>query len=421
MNAYDSEFIQTELESAGFKRTDEPAEADTIIVNTCSIREHAEQRALSWLHDLSKFDADLIVCGCMAQRYGKELKDRVPRLNIVCGPDNYEELISIIKSGGAGDVSAVLDHVDSDVTYSLNPSGGRNTGVSRYLSITRGCENFCSYCVVPYLRGRLRSKEPGLVLDEIKSMVSEGVKEVTVLGQNVMAYSYGGTDFTSLAKMILKETSLPRLRFLTSHPRDVDQELFSLMSQEQRLCPHIHLPLQSGSDRILELMGRGYTRQRYLSILEQARSVVPDLSVTTDIIVGFPTETDADFDDTMEVVDRACFDSAFTFKYSPREGTRAFVMEDDVSVNKKKERLSILNDRIKNIRRGVYEGLLGSNFQILLDGKVKKRENQYFKGRTPHFRNVIVEPRFSAEGEIVEVNLEKLVGFTFTGRPIGWR
>lgn len=417
MNAYDSEVISSRLEAKGLTATEDPANADLLIVNTCSIREHAEMRAMSWIHDLSRHQGKLVVCGCMAQRYSDRLREMITGIDMVVGPDNYDLFMDSIDPNMKEKASMILTKRRNDITYSVDPSSNTSS-VSRYLSVTRGCENFCTYCVVPYLRGEVRSKLPESVLDEARTMIAGGAKEITLLGQNVLAYESKGIGFTGLADLLLRETDIKRLRFLTTHPKDVDEKLFEMMSGDSRLCPHIHLPVQSGSDRILSLMNRPYSRGKYLSIVERAREIMPDLSITTDIIVGFPTETEKDFNDTMEIVESARFDSAFTFKYSPREGTEACKMKDNVPDETKKERLAILNSRISEVRKDIHSGLVGSIFQILLDGTVKKRENLYLKGRTPHFRNVIIEPGPYADGELIDVVLKRLIGFTFLGGKI---
>ncbi len=413
MNMYDSQVIQSILEERGFTTVDDSSEADIIIVNGCSIRKHAEDRAINWIHKFSSMkDKRIAVIGCLAQNLQNDLHEMVEGIDIICGPDNYTELADIISSRDSGVTLPGRDHM---VTYSL----AENFDPSRYsgfVSITRGCENFCSYCVVPYLRGKLRSKDPGAVVEEVGRLARRGCREITLLGQNVLAYRYEDKGFTELLKMLLEGTDLERIRFLTSHPRDVTLDLFRLMRDHPRICPHIHLPLQSGSDRILKLMRRGYTARQYLSLLEQARKILPDLAVTTDIIVGFPSETEDDFKRTLEAVSESRFDSAFTFKYSPREGTSSWRFPDSVSAETKKERLSRLNDLVREIRLDILKGLLGKSFKILLDGTVERGENQYFKGRTPHFRNVLLDRAEVKEGDIVNVTLDKLENFTFMGK-----
>jgi tRNA-2-methylthio-N6-dimethylallyladenosine synthase len=422
MNVYDTDAIVSMLSSGGFDHIKNPADADVIIVNTCSVREHAETRAIGRLNELSRCsDAVLVVCGCMAQRLGDRLFELVPGVSIVAGTDSYKRLPATIAYIAERGGRASLLEIDGCTTYSMEEPGV-GTSPSRYLSITRGCENYCSYCIVPYLRGRVRSKEPVTIVHEIRSMIDRGTREVTLLGQNVLAYNAGDVDFTGLLGRIMDETDIFRLRFLTSHPRDITDELFRFIARhEPRICPHIHLPVQSGSNRILELMNRGYSRDRYLGIVDRAREIVPGLALTTDIIVGFPSETEEEFSQTLDLVERARFDSAFTFKYSPREGTAAARMEDDIPTAVKKERLERLNDDVRRIRRNILEGQLGSQSEILLDGWVKKGEYLFWKGRTPHYRNVLIPGDQHENGDVVGVMLKEIRNFTFYGEELSRR
>ncbi len=418
MNAYDTEVISSLLGSDGFSRVDSPEEADIIIVNTCSVRKNAEQRAIGRLNDLSRHSGSfLAVCGCMAQRMGESLFEAVPGLDLVAGTDTYLELAETIRKGLETKRRTAMTVVDGKINYSLT-DGGSHAGITRYLSITRGCENYCSYCIVPYVRGKVRSKDPETIVREAREMISAGAKEITLLGQNVMAYRYGDIDFPRLARTMLEETEIGRLRFLTTHPRDLDMEIFRLMAAEDRLCPHLHLPVQSGSDRILELMRRGYTGEAYIGEIREARRIVPGLAITTDIIVGFPTESDEDFQRTLHIAEQCRFEAAFTFKYSPREGTAAALFEDDVPAEVKKERLSRLNEAVQRMRSEQLEAQLGTEAEILLDDTVKKGEYRFGKGRTPHFRNVLVPATEREPGDTFKVRLVQLRNFTFIGSEI---
>jgi tRNA-2-methylthio-N6-dimethylallyladenosine synthase len=419
MNAYDTEVISSLLVERGARPVASPDGADCIIVNTCSVRDHAERRAIGRLLDLSRHrGAVLAVCGCMAERLGTELFEIVPSVRVIAGPDAYAKLPGAIERAAAtGDRFALLDG-GGETAYELIPEAAPG-GVSRYVAITRGCESFCSYCIVPYLRGPLRSRSASSIVREIAALERGGAREITLLGQNVIAYRDGDADFLVLARRILAETGIGRLRFLTSHPRDVTTDLFDLMASQPRLCGHIHLPVQSGSDRVLAAMNRGYTRARYLALLEEGRSRVPDLAVTSDVIVGFPGETLAEFGETIDLVRRAGFDSAFTFMYSARAGTAAAALPDDVSPAEKKRRLQILNETVQEARGRILHSQLGATAEILLDGVVEKGETRWMKGRTPQFRNVLVRGNAAAPGEFVRVVLSRLVNFTFEGEPEG--
>ncbi|MBU8921386.1 MAG: tRNA (N6-isopentenyl adenosine(37)-C2)-methylthiotransferase MiaB [Bacteroidales bacterium] len=419
MNAFDTEVIESMMIASGFETVQTAGEADVIVVNTCSVRENAEQRAIGRLNDLSRNRAVLVVCGCMAQRMGDSLFKKVSGLSLIVGPDNYLGLVSAVISIIEGGEKNVITEQDENAAYRLgSTSDEKDKRVSRFLSITRGCENFCSYCIVPYLRGPVRSRDIAHILHEVDILTAAGAEEITLLGQNVMAYNRDGIDFTGLIRHILENSDIRRLRFLTTHPRDVDKKIFQIMNEDQRLCPHIHLPFQAGSDRVLSLMGRGYTRQHYLDIVSEARKIRPDLAITTDIIVGFPSETDADFEETLGVVRDCRFDSAFTFKYSPREGTSAYKMDDDVSSELKKERLARLNSLVQKIRKEILESRVGLTDEILLDARVKKGEYLFWKGRTPHFRNVLVSRADLNNGDVLQVYLTGIRNFTYIGEVV---
>ncbi len=415
MNAYDTDAIASRLAARGDTIVTDPADAECIVVNTCSVRDHAERRAIGRLLDLSRHrDAVIVVCGCMAQRLGESLFDLAPAVRIVAGPDSYELLPDAIAAAIRGEGRfSFLETDDGQVPEAPAPHSAG--GVSRYVSITKGCENFCSYCIVPFLRGRVRSKAADAIVREVAAAVAAGAREVTLLGQNVIAYRDGGIGFVGLAARILDETEVGRLRFLTSHPRDVDASVFELMSRDGRFCPHIHLPAQAGSNRILAAMNRGYTREVYLEKLREARRIVPGLAVTTDLIVGFPSETNEEFMQTLDLVREAHFDAAFTFQYSPRVGTAACGMSDDVSAGEKKERLLALNALVQEERGNILRAQLGLRAEILLDGTAQKGEYRFRKGRTPEFRNVLVTPAEWRDGDIVPVILKRLVNFTFEG------
>jgi tRNA-2-methylthio-N6-dimethylallyladenosine synthase len=415
MNAYDTDVIAALLAERGASIVPDPEQAECIIVNTCSVRDHAERRAIGRLCDLSRHrDAVIVVCGCMAQRLGESLFDLVPAVRIVAGPDSYALLPDAI-------AAAVRDEgrfsfLETDAGSAIEARAVRSDGgVSRYVSITKGCENYCSYCIVPYLRGKVRSTGADAIVREISAAAAAGAREVTLLGQNVIAYRDGATGFVELVERILAETDVGRLRFLTSHPRDVDASVFELMARDTRLCSHIHLPVQAGSNRILAAMNRGYTREAYLEKLREARRIVPGLAVTTDIIVGFPSETDDEFRQTLDIVRAAGFEAAFTFQYSPRAGTAAFDRPDDVPAERKKERLLALNALIQEERGRILRTQIGSRTEILLDGATQKGEYRFLKGRTPEFRNVLVAPAGLRDGDIVPVVLKRLVNFTFEG------
>ena len=419
MNAYDTEVIVSLMEERGHTIAASPDRADVIIVNTCSVREHAEQRALGRLLDLSRHrGAVLVVCGCMAQRMGHRLFDLVPSVRGIAGTDQYAALPEAIAEAAETGTRFALVEMDDATTYELHPAGFTGP-VSRYVSITRGCENYCAYCIVPYLRGKVRSRTAESVVEEVASLVAHGAKEITLLGQNVIAYRDDRTDFLGLARRILDTTEIRRVRFLTSHPRDITVDVFELMAREERFCSHIHLPIQSGSNPILAAMNRGYTRENYLATIRAARKLVPNLAITTDIIVGFPTERETDFRATLDLVHEASFDSAFTFAYSPRNGTAASNLRDDVPPDVKRERLRAVNAAVQEERGRILRLQLGAEAEILLDGTVQKGEHRFWKGRTPQFRNVLIADATVRGGDIVRVVLRRITNFTFEGELAG--
>jgi tRNA-2-methylthio-N6-dimethylallyladenosine synthase len=344
MNLYDGELVSRLLTQEGFALTSSIEEAQVILFNTCSVRDHAEKRVLGRIQTLSGLKRKrpgliLGVLGCMGQRLGEDLRNIAPGVDLVLGPDAYRALPQLLKAkldGGNGHHYFCAG--DADETYGdILPQ--RRAGVNAFVAIMRGCNNFCSYCIVPYARGRERSRPVEEILNEIRAAVADGFPEVTLLGQNVNSYRWGEVDFPGLLQEVDRIEGLARIRFMTSHPRDLGDKLISVMARGGKLCPSLHLPVQSGSDRILEMMGRGYTRVEYLKKVAQLRREVTDLTLSTDLLCGFPGEKNDDFGQTLELMEEAAFDSAFTFKYSPRPGTNAANMRDDVPEAVKIERL----------------------------------------------------------------------------------
>ena len=403
MNVYDSEFIADLLSMRGYSRAGRPDQASLVLINTCSVRARAERKAITRAHELAALKRSgkpfcLGIIGCMAQRLGSDLEKAGCRIDFILGPDTYLELPQLIdrlesrcgpggrdKPGGGGAVSrrtegAYVDtSQDPGCLYSLRP--GTHEGVTAFATIMRGCNNFCSFCIVPYVRGRERSKPPAEVIAEVEHMVSLGVKEVTLLGQNVNSYSDGGMDFADLLGRVNAVDGLRRIRFTTSHPRDLTPDVIDAVADFDKVCEHLHLPLQSGSDRILKAMNRGYTYAEYRDKVALARSRVPGISVTTDLMVGFPSEDDADHQATLDAVRDLRFESAFTFNYSPRPGTRAAKLEDDVPDSEKSRRLQEILEIENLVIDSCKEALAGEEVEILVEG-VSKREPGYMTGRT---------------------------------------
>ena len=343
MNRRDSEFITGLFLKQGYELADSPESAGVVLFNTCSVREHAEHRAVSNMGQLISKKRDKIygLVGCMAQALGEELFKRLGGLDIVCGTGEIARLPELVEKAMRDKILA-LGNIDGHLPE--RDTGYREDKKHAYVSIMRGCNNFCGYCIVPYVRGRERSRDAEVIVSEIEGLVEKNIRDITLLGQNVNSYCSSAHDFVKLLRTINNIEGLEKIKFMTSHPKDAGVKLFKAVKELDKVVKHLHLPLQSGSDRILSLMNRGYARGAYLKLVSEARKTVPGLRLTTDIIVGFPTETDSDFQDTMKVMKEVRFDLAYIFKYSPRPGTQAAKMKDEIPLRMKKERHRILLD-----------------------------------------------------------------------------
>jgi tRNA-2-methylthio-N6-dimethylallyladenosine synthase len=382
MNIYDSEFISDLLTRSGYRRVTDPRRASVILVNTCSVRERAERKALSRIKEFAALRSarpELVVAvvGCMAQRLAAA--GRSGGADVVAGFDAYQSLPLVLDEAGRRPRPVVEASPEPKCLYSLTPE--RRDQVTAFVTVMQGCDNFCSYCVVPHVRGRERSKPVATILEEMRRLVSLGSREITLIGQNVNSYRDGTTTFGELLGLANGLEGLERIRFTTSHPKDLSVGLVEAMRDLPKVCEHLHLPLQSGSDRILRLMNRGYGFEDFRKIVEYARHEIPGLAVTTDIMVGFPTETELDFGRTLDALGRIGFDAAFTFIYSPREGTEAARLADDVTRAEKTARLKravALENQITDLRK---QALLGREVQILVEGSSAK-ESGMALGRT---------------------------------------
>ncbi|RKY94831.1 MAG: tRNA (N6-isopentenyl adenosine(37)-C2)-methylthiotransferase MiaB, partial [Candidatus Hydrothermota bacterium] len=334
MNVYDSELISELLLKEGLKESPSPEEADVILVNTCTVRQKAEERGHEYARFWKRRGKKVVILGCLAQQDKEKLLDVA---DLVIGTRSYTLLPGTIKELLKKGEKAVLteDRGLIDLTEVSLKRSPRLSSFSEFVTIMRGCDNFCSYCIVPYVRGREMSRPPEMILSEIKNLESRGIIEVTLLGQNVNSYFYGGTDFAELLEMIDKNTSLYRLRFTTSHPRDMSYKTIKTIMNSKRITHWFHLPLQAGSTKVLRLMRRGYTKEEYLDLVRTIRGLDPDASVTTDIMVGFPGEEEEDFLETLDVVEKAGFDHAYTFIFTKRPRTAAFYMKETLSPREK--------------------------------------------------------------------------------------
>ncbi|MGH7814547.1 MAG: tRNA (N6-isopentenyl adenosine(37)-C2)-methylthiotransferase MiaB [Candidatus Binataceae bacterium] len=420
MNIADSETVAAILRRAGYTRAERPEDADAILLNTCAIREHAEERVLGRILNLARIkqarpQVKLGLLGCMAQHNRAALIEKAPCLDVVAGPDSYRRLPEML--GQSGFDPAIDVRLDREETYAgITPEHER--GVRAYVTAMRGCDKFCAFCVVPYVRGRERSIPPADLLREIAELASRGVKEIVLLGQTVNAYRSGGTDFGALLRMVARVDGIERIRFTSPHPSDMSDPLIDAMATEPKVQPYLHLPVQSGSDRVLAAMERGYTVAEYLELVAKLRRAIPALALSTDIIAGFHGEEEPDFAATMALMRMVGYDSAFTFKYSVRENTRAFRLGDSVSEEEKSRRLQALIALQEKISRERNGAAIGSEFPVLVEGPAR-RGNGMLAGKTPQFKTAIFPARDGiAVGDTVNVRIESATGHSLIGQAV---
>ena len=447
MNVYDSDRIEQVLTPLNYVRTNEAAEADLIIVNTCAIREKAEQKVFSFLGrmaGLKRSRPELLigVGGCVAQQLGEGILKRAPYVDVVFGTHAIGRLAAMIEKLEAErcrltDV-ALSGGMDAFDTTAV-PAG--NGSVTRFVTIMQGCDNYCTYCVVPYVRGREASRPPDSIIEEIESLTAGGVREVTLLGQNVNSYGRkeGHCSFSALLARVNSVSNLYRIRFTTSHPKDLSDDLCRSFRDLEKLCKHIHLPVQSGSNRVLKRMNRKYTREQYLEKVDQLRTMCPEIALSSDFIAGFPGETEADFEQTLELIRTVQFDSLFAFQYSDRPNARAAQFENKVEEEEKSRRLQALLDVQERITLEKHRRLVGSNQEILVEGFSKKiadggqtgdteagLSTGQWSGRTTTNRIVHFEqnhqpnrPKRVFTGELVQVTIRKAHAHSLWGTPSG--
>ncbi len=394
MNVADSEVVAAVMQMAGYEPADSLDEADAIFLNTCSIRDNAEQKILSRLSELNAKrrktgrPAIIGVIGCMAERVGRDLVDN-HGVDLVAGPDSYLDLPALIASAELGNPAMNLELSTTETYRDIIPKRLGPNGVSGFVSIMRGCNNFCTYCIVPYTRGRERSREPESILAEVRDLQAKGFKEVTLLGQNVNSYSYGDTDFAALLTAVADAVPDMRVRFTTSHPRDMSDAIIAAIASRPNIARHIHLPVQSGSDKVLKSMNRHYDRQWYLDRIDAIRRMIPDCAITTDLFTGFHSESDEDFEQTLDLMRTVGFDSAFMFKYSERPGTvAARTMPDNIPENVKIERLNRMIALQNELSLAANRADVGKTFDVIIEG-VSKRSTDQWVGRTSQNKTVV--------------------------------
>ncbi len=422
MNVSDSELMLGKLADSGYASVDRPDDADVILVNTCAIRDHAEQRVIGRLGELkSKMRPNSVlgVTGCMAQRMGTELLDRVHHLSLVIGPDGYRDLATLVESARNGERASALEFDLEEHYEDFQPR--RFDKVKAWIPVQRGCDYACTYCIVPYTRGPERSRKLEDVVRETEAVVAEGMTEVVLLGQTVNSFHDGDHDFADLLRAVGKVPGLKRLRFTSPHPNDFSDRVIAAMAETETVCEHVHLPMQSGSDRVLKRMLRRYTSAGYLECVDKLRQAIPGLAFTTDVIVGFPGETDEDFESTLSVVRQVGFQDAFTFKFSPRAGTPATRFPESQSVPDAvaAERLESL---ISTVRKGTRErnnGLVGTRCEVLVEKPA--RRGGLLQARTRDFKTVIVPGDQALIGKYLNVEFTGTTGSTFTAKVIAGR
>jgi tRNA-2-methylthio-N6-dimethylallyladenosine synthase len=421
MNVADSELVAGILAEVGYQKTESIDSADIIIFNSCTVRQHAEDRVLGRITaeaTRKKQNPNMLIglIGCVAQRKGNELLNEIKSLDFVIGTDQYRYIPEIILSCMKSKEHLFAD-VQNNVENYENIYPVRNKGVNAFVTIMRGCDNFCSYCIVPYVRGRERSRNHKEILLEIEKAGNDGFKDVTLLGQNVNSYYDGDYTFPELLKDAAHVGNIERLRFVTSHPKDLSDEVIKVMAEEPKVCEHLHLPMQSGSDRILEKMNRKYTSEKYRSIIHKLRTAMPKIAVTTDVMVGFPGEIEEDFLETYNLMKEIRFDYAFMFKYSPRTGTAAAEYRDQIPEEIRLERLRKLIDQQERITYEKYQEQIGRLVQVYVE-QVSKKSDKELSGRTRDNKIAVFPGDKKLIGTFVDIEIIDATGWTLKGIQI---
>ncbi len=412
MNQYEAGVVSTIMDNAGYIQVNSENDADIIYLITCSVRNHAEQRALGRLNNLKrlkKLRPNLIIgiLGCMAQNY-KDILINKYGADLVAGPDAYRKLPEMIDTYSKSNLPQICTYFSTENYEGIIPKPDNK--ITGLISVMRGCNNFCAYCIVPYVRGRERSKSKTQIIKEAEELIKNGIKDITLVGQNVLAWQENDLSFLDLLKTINDLEGFERLRFITSHPKDLTPKHFEVFASLNKFCPHIHLPLQSGSNRILQLMNRSYTKEQYIKKIETGQKIIPEISFTTDVMVGFPTETEQDFNETLEVIKQLQFDYAYMFKYSERPQTKAFDIEPKVDAKINQERLTKLIETQNQITKQKSNNLLGKLFEVLIE----KRNGKQSFARTRSAKVVVIKEPVEL-GKIYQCEIINVSGWT----PIG--
>jgi len=423
MNFSDTDIISAILLEKGYSLAGNEHEAEYIFLNTCAVRDNAEQKIrnrLKSLNALKKTNPKLMVgiLGCMAERIKDQLFEEEEVLDLIAGPDTYRNLPNLIDIAGSGEKAANVILSMEETYADINPV--RKEGISAFISIMRGCNNMCAFCVVPFTRGRERSRPKDSILKEVEKLAAEGIKEITVLGQNVNSYfdEHSKTSFPKLLEEISRVARSIRIRFTTSHPKDMSYNLIDTIASEPNICNGIHLPVQSGSSRMLDIMKRGHTREAYLEKIQYIKNTVPECTISTDIIAGFCSETEEDHQQTLSLIEEVRYDYAFTFAYSPRPNTSAERdLTDDVPAEIKQRRLTEIIDMQRKISTQEFEASIGKTVEVLIEGE-SKRSSEQWMGRTSTNRVVVFSKNLSQIGDFQKVKINQATGATLIGVPV---
>lgn len=427
MNEHDSEIILGMLQQIGYTRVDTPLAADLIIYNTCSVRENPERKVYGQVHMLRRLkekNPDLIIgiCGCMTQQKAEleRMRQELEHVDLIFGTHNIHRLPELLdKVRVTGDRVIEVWHEEGDVVEGLPVQ--REGKLKAYVTIIYGCNEFCTYCIVPYVRGKERSRHPDQIVAEVKELAAQGYKEVMLLGQNVNAYGNDldlGVDFADLLYRVNEVDGIERIRFTSPHPKHFTDRVIKAMQECDKVCPHVHMPAQAGSDRTLKRMGRRYTRAQYIDLVNRMRAAIPDIAITSDFIVGFPGETEEDFAETLSLVEEVRFDSSFMFMYSPRIGTPATRLKDQVPEEVKKDRIHRLIALQTRISHEINQEMVGRTVEVLVEGESHK-DPERLSGRTPGNKLVVFRGAPDLIGQIVRVRITEAQTWSLSGELAG--
>ena len=421
MNVADSELVSGLLTKAGYSETKDIHNADAIFVNTCAIREHAEEKVhsrLGYYHQIKKKNPKMIIglLGCMAQNLKEDILESKPYVDIVLGPDSYRRLPEIIEKRNGNSTHIVDTKLSRFEVYDdMFPS--RHLGINAWIPIMRGCDKFCTFCIVPFTRGRERSRSLEGIIDEIAQAVSDGFIEITLLGQNVNSYNHEGRGFHELLDVIANVVGVKRIRYTSPHPQDMTKDVLDVMGKHDNICNYVHLPLQAGNNKVLKRMNRTYTKEEFISLADQIRDKLPHVGISTDIIVGFPGENELEFQETLEVMDAIKFDSAYTFKYSSRPGTKAAEFEDHIAEPEKQDRLERVIEAQKEHTLQRNKSIVGRVEMVLVEKESKRSANQWV-GRTDSNKWVIFDKENSHIRDFTPVRITEAKGISLHGKIV---